>query len=210
VLALALCLAVAMSGCADPTQSADGQPQPAPPMVQTSGGASFTATPSTTAKPHPPTPTADVPIAGTTRNGCAITQGQAAAEQQLVTLLNAHRATASARSLRLDAALSGVSREHSCDMELQSKLGHTGGDGSSPFQRIAAAGITYTSAGENVGTATGYGLSGGVSTIDGAMFAEPLAQGNHHWNIVNAGYILVGIGIIYTNGRVWLTEDFVG
>ncbi len=60
--------------------------------------------------------------------------------------------------------------------------------------------------------AGGYGLSAGVDTIDAGMMAEPLDDSapNHHWNIVHAAYTQVGIGVIYANGQVWLTEDFIG
>jgi hypothetical protein len=41
------------------------------------------------------------------------------------------------------------------------------------------------------------------------MMAEPLAEGTHHWNIVNAAFHRVGIGVIDLSGTVWITEDFV-
>jgi uncharacterized protein YkwD len=89
-------------------------------------------------------------------------------------------------------------------------LNHTGSDGSSPWQRIAAVGITFNTAGENIGMSGGLSLTAGVSTIDNEMMSEPLTPGNHHWNIVNPAYKQVGIGIIYANNQVWLTEDFIG
>ncbi len=89
-------------------------------------------------------------------------------------------------------------------------MSHTGSDGSSPFQRISAAGIAYGTAGENVGMASGYALSSGVTTIDNEMMAEPLTPGDHHWNIVNPAYSSIGVGIIYVNNQVWMTEDFIG
>jgi len=42
------------------------------------------------------------------------------------------------------------------------------------------------------------------------MMAEPLTPGDHHWNIVNPAYSSIGVGIIYVNNQVWLTEDFIG
>lgn len=190
-----------------PTASAT-PPPPAPTATPTPVPPGPPATP----LPAGPTPTAlaGIPNSGTTSNGCPTTPDQAGAEQMLFTLLNQHRAAAGAPSLALNETLSLASRDHSCDMFQHQNLSHTGSDGSSPFQRIAAVGVPFTTAGENIGMAGGYGLSGGVTTIDNEMMAEPLTQGDHHWNIVNAAYTQVGIGIIYANNQVWLTEDFVG
>jgi len=95
-------------------------------------------------------------------------------------------------------------------MEQHQQLNHYGSDGSSPFARISAKGVRYSAAGENIGMAGGYGLTGGVAIIDGGMMAEPLVQGDHHWNIVHAAYTQVGLGLIYVGSQLWLTEDFIG
>lgn len=161
--------------------------------------ATATATPTPTPSPSP-----------ATANGCPITPEQTAAEQHVFDLLNQHRAAAGVAPLALDPALAAVARAHSCDMLQHQLMSHTGSDGSSPFQRIQAAGIHYTAAGENIGTSSGYGLIPGVDMNDRDMMAEPLTQYVHHWNIVNAGYARTGIGVVYANGQEWLTEDFVG
>jgi len=176
--------------------------------------ATFTvlATPSPSATPTPPPaiPTPSGSSSGSTSNGCQITSAQTATEQTLLSTLNAHRAAVGARPLTLNPALSAVARTHSCDMFQHQQMSHTGSDGSSPFQRISAAGIAYGTAGENVGMASGYALSSGVTTIDNEMMAEPLTPGDHHWNIVNPAYSSIGVGIIYVNNQVWMTEDFIG
>lgn len=167
------------------------------------------ATVPATAAPAPAV-TATAPVPAKSANGCAITSDQLAAEQHLLALINQHRAAAGVPLLTLDPTLSAGARTHSCDMALHGLLSHNGSDNSTPFQRIQAEGVTYHSAGENIGTATNYGLIGGVDVNDQAMMAEPLTCCNHHWNIVNKAYTSVGIGIIYRNGTEWLTEDFVG
>ncbi len=149
-------------------------------------------------------------IAPMTPNGCAITADEISAEQTLLSLLNSHRQAAGVAPLNFNAALANEARAHSCDMALHHLISHTGSNGSSPFQRIHAAGINYRSAGENIGTASGFGLLGGIKLNDNAMMAEPLTQYDHHWNIINAGYNQVGIGIYFSNGTEWLTEDFTG
>lgn len=165
-------------------------------------------TPTTAAQPAPPgTGAAGT---GTTSNGCAVTATDLAAEQSLLTILNAHRAAAGAAPLKLSVTLSAVSRAHSCDMLVNHYMGHVGSDGSSPLQRIQSSGLSFSNWGENVGTSGGLGLNGGIAEIDDGMMAEPLTPYDHHWNIVHPAFTQVGLGVLYVNGQVWLTEDFIG
>jgi uncharacterized protein YkwD len=128
----------------------------------------------------------------------------------LLALLNTHRAAAGVPALELDPALRTEAREHPCDMQRHHRLSHTGSDGSTPFQRIRAAGVTYRVAGENIGETTGYALTAGLDRDDRDMMAEPLTPGNHHGNIVNPAYTRVGLGVIYLGSQLFFTEDFVG
>lgn len=89
-------------------------------------------------------------------------------------------------------------------------MSHIGSDGSTPLQRIKSTGVAYTNWGENIGTASGQGLMGGITQIDSGMMSESLTPYDHHWNIVHAAFTQVGLGVIYANGQVWLTEDFIG
>lgn len=92
-------------------------------------------------------------------------------------------------------------------------LSHNGSDGSTPYTRMAAGGFgmpPYSQEGENIGDAAGMSPSQAVAAIDAQMMAEPDSPGTHHWNIVNSGYTIVGVGVIVANGQTWLTEDFAG
>lgn len=189
-------------------------------MARGSSGDSASATITVLAMPTPvptqpgatPTAPAGIPTSGTTSNGCPITPDQASAEAYVFSLLNQHRATAGngAQPLALNETLSLASRQHSCDMFQHQNLSHTGSDGSTPWQRITAVGISYSTAGENIGMTGGMPLTTGINAIDSSMMAEQASPGTHHWNIINPAYTQVGIGVIYANGQVWLTEDFVG
>jgi len=187
---------------ANPVAPPQPMQTPAPPQpMQTPAPAQPTATATTTT---------GAPSSGVTSNGCPITAEQTQAETYLLNLLNQHRAAAGAPPLQLNQTIAAASRAHSCDIFQHQRLNHDGSDGSSPFQRIRATGVTYSTAGENIGMAGGYGLDSGIDAVDSGMMSEPLSAGNHHWNIVNPGYTQVGIGVIYANGQVWLTEDFIG
>jgi len=177
-------------------------------------GASRAATSATptrhTATPTTPTGAAS-PTAGLLASDtCSLTSDAVAAETFLLNLLNRHRADAHAPPLSLNPRLTAISHAHSCDMFQRQRIDHLGSDGSTPEQRIATLGVPINNWGENIGNADGYGLDGGITTIDTSMMAEPLTPYDHHYNIVNRAFSEVGLGIIYANGQVWFTEDFLG
>lgn len=187
-----------------------GQPQPTP-RAQGGQGAlaglvaqASSATPTPSATAVRPTPTA-----ATTGNGCTITSTDVAAEQFLLGLLNKHRAAAGVGPLKLNTKLAVASRQHSCDMYQHQKMTHMSSDGTAPLQRLKATGVSFVYWAENIGIARGLGVDGGITQIDDGMMAEPLTPYEHHWNIIHAAFTQVGLGIIYINGQVWLTEDFI-
>lgn len=61
---------------------------------------------------------------------------------QLLSLINAERADAGVPALSLNAQLSAAAQAHSVDQACNNFISHTGSDGSSIQQRIAAAGYT--------------------------------------------------------------------
>ena len=204
LLVLAL---VALSGCGEvqPDQTAQSLGSAANTSLQASAA---TRAPTATKAPRPAATATRA--ASKTSNNCLITTQQTLAEQYLLNRLNQHRKDGGVKALTLSTKLSAVSRAHSCDMYQHQKLNHFSSDGTSMTQRILAAGIKATTWGENIGTASGYGLDGGIDANDNDMMAEPLQPGNHRWNIMNAKFTQVGIGIIYINGQEWMTEDFIG
>ncbi|MEO7003268.1 MAG: CAP domain-containing protein [Ktedonobacterales bacterium] len=189
-----------------------------PPGVSASTGASGAAASNAdeqlrqapTVTPSPTVNSSAPPSSGRTSNGCAITSAQANAELYLLNLLNRHRAAAGAPPLTLNQTLSRASRAHSCDMFLHQKLNHLGSDGATPQQRIAATGISYHTWAENIGYTINSGLTNGINRTDAAMMSEPDANYDHHFNIVNLANTQVGLGVIYANGQMWMTEDFIG
>ncbi len=177
------------------------------PPTPTATQVPLTATP----PPRPTVPPAAAGISGarTTGNGCRITPLSGQAEALLLSRLNGHRAAVHVAPLRWDARLAAVARVHSCEMYARQKLNHSA-DNSNPEQRLAAAGISFSTVGENTGMAGGQTIADAITFLDTSMMAEPMVEGGHRWNIVYAGYNRVGIGVVAAGGQVWLTEDFVG
>jgi uncharacterized protein YkwD len=141
-----------------------------------------------------------------TSNGCDRTDGTDQAEANLVASINQRRAAAGLPLVASNATLANAAREHSCDMQQHGDLNERGSDGSTPSERIGAAGISFISTAENIGTASGASPSAAAATIDSNILANPVYRAN----LLNPLFTRVGVGVVYVNGRAWTTEDFVG
>ncbi len=91
--------------------------------------------------------------------------------------------------------LAKAAYDHSVDMNTQDYFSHTGLDGSSPGQRITAAGYHWSSYGENI--AEGYSTEQIVMNVW-------LGSGGHCKNIMDGGFKDMGVG---RDGNYW-TQDF--
>ena len=70
--------------------------------------------------------------------------------EALVDAHNAERAKRRLESLQFNPALGAAALHHARDMARRGKMSHTGGDRSSPFERMTREGYHFTRAGENV------------------------------------------------------------
>ena len=99
---------------------------------------------------------------------------------------NAQRLSANESSLTLDAKLSAAAQAKASDMVTHDYWSHDTPDGRTPWSFIAAAGYSYSLAGENLA----YGFADANETITGWMNSA-----EHRANILNSGYQNVGFGI---------------
>ena len=108
-----------------------------------------------------------------------------------VKLMNAHRVAKGMRPLIWDPRLAAVAEAHSRDMARRHYFSHETPDGRTPWDRLAARGITYTQAGENLawGARTGREVLGGW-----------LKSRGHRKNIETAAYTRHGVGKV---GAYW-------
>ena len=137
---------------------------------------------------------------GTTGTSTATTSDVSAAEQQAVQLMNADRRANGLADLKVSSALTAVARSHSQDMVTRSFFSHTNPDGKTVTDRLKAAGISYTAAGENIAENT---------SVEAAETAFMNSSG-HRANILNSNYTTVGIGVAYdSQGKVYVTQDFI-
>ncbi len=106
-------------------------------------------------------------------------------DQELLDLTNAKRASQGVAPLRLSTQLGTAAQQHAEDMAQKNYFDHHSLDGRSPFDRIAATGYQYSTAGENIAA----GNDTPAGTIDQWMNSS-----GHRANILNANYTEIGFG----------------
>lgn len=138
----------------------------------------------------PPTPTDTDALA------CVVT-GDAAFESSLFALINQERTNRGLPALVTRNPLTAAARVHSRDMACEDFLSHTGSDGSSPADRVAAQGYDFSALGENI-----YAGSGPYNSPQQAFQAWMDSPG-HRANMLNSTYTSVGIGYRYNQDSTY-------
>ncbi len=122
-------------------------------------------------------------------------------EQQALSLLNQDRAKNGLSALKSNAKLTALARSYAQDMIKRGYFSHYNPEGQSPFDRLNNAGISYKSAGENIGINT---------SVSGAETSFMNSSG-HRANILNSGYTEAGVGVVRTSdGQVYVVQEFIG
>jgi uncharacterized protein YkwD len=104
----------------------------------------------------------------------------------MLNLVNEERAKAGLAPLASDPELSEVARQHSLDMFRKGYFSHYTLDGKSPFDRMKAANVKFTAAGENLA------LAPTLSIAHNGLMNSP----GHRANILRPQFGRVGIGIL--------------
>ncbi len=158
--------------------------------------ATFTATPTATETPTPtstntPQPTSKAIVSGSGGSGGGsgvCNGGDTGIEASVLAYVNGQRANAGVAPLTYSGALTSAARNHSKDMATNNFFSHTGSNGSSPFDRMRAAGFSFSAAAENVYAGTGSLNSAGSAV--GAWMGSTL----HRDNMLNGTYTHAGVG----------------
>ena len=105
---------------------------------------------------------------------------------------NVERAQKHLSPLNLNHQLTQAAEKHAADMARRGKMTHRGGDGSSPFDRIAAAHYSFQAAAENVAY--------GFDQVDQVMTGWMRSPG-HRRNILGS-YAEIGVGRVIAPGDI--------
>jgi uncharacterized protein YkwD len=126
-------------------------------------------------------------------------------QQQLLNLINGSRASGGLPPYTFSAVQSAGTAScvgsygHSVHMAQLGQISHD------QFPQDIC--VPWSAAGENVGEEGG-SESTAIETLHQLMMNEG-PGGGHYQNIMSTTFTTVGIGLYYTGGTLWLTEDFV-
>jgi uncharacterized protein YkwD len=119
---------------------------------------------------------------------------------QVVDLVNTERANAGCRSVTADPKLTAAARAHSADMATRGYFDHITPDNVDVAARITAAGFAWMAVAENI-------AKGPPSAAD--VMTSWVTSPGHQANIVNCGYVRIGVGVAADASGVLLwTQDF--
>ncbi len=155
----------------------------------------------TTAKPSTDT---KKPASGTTSTpATSTTSGDYSAfQKKVVELVNAERAKAGLKALKMNTELSKVATLKSQDMAKNNYFDHNSPTYGSPFDMMKKYGISYRTAGENIAM--------GQTTPEQVMNGWMNSPG-HRANILKASFTEIGVGIAKnSSGRLYWTQQFIG
>lgn len=114
--------------------------------------------------------------------------GVAGPADAVLSAINAVRADAGCKPLRLDARLTAAARSHARAMAEQNFFGHAGRDGSRLTARIKRQGYSFRTAAENI-------AAGQKSA--GQVVQSWLDSSGHRRNILNCRMTETGIAVVY-------------
>ena len=113
-------------------------------------------------------------------------------ESEFVARINDLRASHGVGPLEAHSRLTQMGRDWSLNMALADGISHN--------PALAAwAPADWTRLGENVG------VGGSVASLHDAFVASPA----HYRNLVDPAFQFVGIGIVYDDGRIYVTQQFM-
>ncbi|MFJ1538714.1 CAP domain-containing protein [Micromonospora chalcea] len=180
---------------ADTLAAESAAPSAVPTTAAPSPSKKATPKPSRSTAPSRQQERSSTPSGGGTGATKATATTQLSAElQKVVTLVNEERAKAGCKALTVNAKLNLAAQRHSQDQADHKKMDHTGSNGSQPWDRVKAAGYSYSMVGENVA----WNYQTPAAVMEGWMNSE-----GHRKNILNCSYTQIGVGVARSNGPYW-------
>ncbi|MFD0317502.1 CAP domain-containing protein [Streptomyces flavalbus] len=157
------------------------------------------ANPSKTKQPKPVTPPSNAATQAPEESSAPVTVSrEAAAEAEVLKLVNQERAQAGCSPVAANSALASLAGAFSADMAARDFFDHTDPSGATPWDRAEAAGI------DNLG---GENIARGQADAAAVMDAWMNSPG-HRANILNCDFTTLGVGVHFGDGGPWWTQNF--
>ncbi|MFJ9868676.1 CAP domain-containing protein [Streptomyces sp. NPDC101165] len=144
------------------------------------------------------TPSHKGPKAPTASSAPVTVSAQAAAEAEVLKLVNEERAKVGCSALAANSSLTRLAEAFSDDMAARDFFDHTDPDGATPWDRAAKAGIADLG-GENIARG---------QTDAAAVMQAWMDSPGHRANILNCDFKTLGVGVHLGSDGPWWTQDF--
>jgi uncharacterized protein YkwD len=185
------------------SRDADRSASPATPSPSTSTAAPTeapTKKPKTTpGKKHTATPPKKGQSKPPKQSAAPVTvSAEAAAEAEVLKLVNDERAKAGCSAVSANSTLSKLAETFSEAMAAEDFFDHTDPSGATPWDRASQLGIT-TLGGENIAR----GQADAAAVMEAWMNSP-----GHRANILNCDFKTLGVGVHFGAGGPWWTQDF--
>jgi subtilisin family serine protease/uncharacterized protein YkwD len=168
--------------------------------IGTASGAGWIRNDDSIVTPPPPT---DVP---------APANQPSALEQYMLERVQATRASVGAQPITWNGDLGEAAQAHTDWMYARGTLSHTGDGGSTPRQRMVAAGFDFSGSsisGENVAMRAGSGRGLNQTNVE-ALFQQFMNSSGHRANMQRDSFEEIGIGLAGDSNESWVTQNFAG
>ena len=132
-------------------------------------------------------------------SGQAMSAGERAWAMQVLGIVNQERQNAGLNALAWDEEAAQAAYDHCVDMDVRGFFAHDNPDGQIPGQRMTAAGVSWSTWGENIAR--------GQPNPAAVMNAWMNSSG-HRANILYPAFTHLGVGVHDSSGGPWWTQDF--
>ncbi|MFL6110494.1 MAG: CAP domain-containing protein [Catenulispora sp.] len=206
-----------------PSTSHRSSAKPAPSTFQSltkapTSSAGNSAAASSAGKPPVPSSSATTsttpPAPSSSSSPSPSSPGEVSPEDQVLALINQARADQGLPPLTRTAGLDKSAAGHTSVMASTCGLSHQCPGEPGLGARETAAGVTWTSAGENIGDGgpvadSNDAIASMALGLTKSMLAEHAPDDGHRRNILSTGFHHIGISVYRdNNGTVWMTQDF--
>lgn len=122
-------------------------------------------------------------------------------ETDVFNLVNKERASRGLTAYQCDTKAGKVARDYSALMCSTGHFSHTGPDGSSPWTRLKAGGVSYQTAGENIAAG---------QTTPASVMNSWMNSSGHRAAILSTSFAFIGVGYAYCNNgyKHYWTQTF--
>ena len=177
------------------------------PSSQSSAGSSSVQSSSHASVPPPPTTRSTTPSS-------APTSSDSDAASQVLAVINQARAGQGLAPLTITSGLTKSAAAHTSVMASGCGLSHQCPGEAGLGDRETAAGVSWSSAGENIGDGgpvsdTNSAIASMAVGLTNSMLAEQPPDDGHRKNILSTSFRHIGISVYRdSSGTVWMTQDF--